>query len=503
MKTLSLFSGVGGLDAAVSHALGCEIVAHCEADAYCRKVLARHWPAVPCFDDVQTLTAEQVGAIDCICGGFPCTDLSVAGKQAGINAEKSGLWWHYLRLVRELRPAVVVIENVPPLYRTPAWREAVEGSLDALDYGVAWTLCTASDVGAPHRRERCFALAVRRDCPWPKFVGTVARAEQSDPGDAHWPTMTTQAASDSGTPSEMRRNTPNLAATVRMVGDWPTPVAGDSKSAGSRCLPGSNAHPSESLTDAVRPDRAKKADKWTPPTASDCFGAGRAGNLEGGDNLRTQVVQVWQTPCAHEARLGYQHRHAGAKGTQISLTTQVVDDAGGPKPTRGVAGGTLSADWVERLMGVPTGFTACDGPPQTIDFAPDWPAGRVPGLDGASPQYDWEPPRLVLPKSVPNRNKRLKALGNAVVPQQAVLALSRLCAMQPTRREAAVNRLAQAGRHLRAAPRTVRVVPTQTDVAAQPVRWFAFGVPSAFRWCLCGELTTGWTCARCRAKGER
>src|SRR5580765_4840776 len=94
-------------------------VAFCEANRHARAVLAKHWPDVPCYDDVRTLTADRLRAdgivADVICGGFPCQDISSAGTGAGIEGSRSGLWSEYARLIGELRPRYVLVENVAVL----------------------------------------------------------------------------------------------------------------------------------------------------------------------------------------------------------------------------------------------------------------------------------------------------------------------------------------------------------------------------------------------------
>jgi DNA (cytosine-5)-methyltransferase 1 len=163
MKALSLFSGIGGLDLA-AEAAGIRTVAFCERDPYCRRVLANHWPEVLCFDDVTTLTGEQVlrqcGQIDLIHGGFPCQDVSIAGRRAGLAGARSGLWGQFARLIRELQPRWVMAENVPGLLSVDSGGGfgTVLRDLAALGYDAAWGVWGACDVGAPHRRERVFVV---------------------------------------------------------------------------------------------------------------------------------------------------------------------------------------------------------------------------------------------------------------------------------------------------------------------------------------------------------
>ncbi len=165
MRVLDLFSGIGGFSLGL-HWAGMRTVAFCERDPWCRRTLARHWPCVPLYDDVCRLTAERLRADgvfslnsgpDLICGGFPCQDVSAAGKGGGLDGARSGLWHEMERLVAELRPAWVVAENSPALRVRGADR--VCAGLEALGY-TCWPLVVgAAHAGAPHLRERVFVVA--------------------------------------------------------------------------------------------------------------------------------------------------------------------------------------------------------------------------------------------------------------------------------------------------------------------------------------------------------
>jgi DNA (cytosine-5)-methyltransferase 1 len=163
VRVLDLFSGIGGFSIGLE-AAGFETVAFCEVSPVCRHLLAHHWPKVPCYDDIRTLTAERLAAdgigVDVICGGFPCQDLSYAGKGAGLAGERSGLWRDYARLVRELRPKFVIVENVSALLGRGLGD--VLGDLAALGYDAWWDCIPASAVGAPHRRDRLWIIAYAR-----------------------------------------------------------------------------------------------------------------------------------------------------------------------------------------------------------------------------------------------------------------------------------------------------------------------------------------------------
>ena len=140
---------------------GFETVAFCEIEDYPRRVLAKYWPGIPIYDDVRTLTADALRrdgiAVDVICGGFPCQDISVDGDGAGITGPRSGLWFEYARLVGELRPRFVVVENVAELLARGLGE--VVGSLAAIGYDAEWNCIRASRVGLPHHRDRLWLVA--------------------------------------------------------------------------------------------------------------------------------------------------------------------------------------------------------------------------------------------------------------------------------------------------------------------------------------------------------
>jgi len=152
----SLFSGIGGIEMGLELCGLGPVLWQCDNDPHARAVLATHWPSVRRYNDVREIdeTAERP---EIICGGFPCQDISLAGKGAGIDGARSGLWSEYARIIRALRPSVVFVENVAALVNRGIDR--VLGDLAALGFDAEWDVFRASDVGAPHRRERLFLLA--------------------------------------------------------------------------------------------------------------------------------------------------------------------------------------------------------------------------------------------------------------------------------------------------------------------------------------------------------
>ena len=157
MTHLSLFSGIGGIDLAAEWA-GFRTVAFVERDPFCQKVLAKHWPGVAIHNDIKSFDAKPFrGRLDLVSGGFPCQDISAAGKQKGLKGERSGLWYEMLRVVEQARPSWVLVENVANLV-SMGIDDCLLG-LESAGYTVRTFIVPACGVGAVHRRERCFIVA--------------------------------------------------------------------------------------------------------------------------------------------------------------------------------------------------------------------------------------------------------------------------------------------------------------------------------------------------------
>ena len=155
----SLFSGCGTFDLGLERA-GLTCAWQCEADATCRDVLAKHWPDVYCYTDVRKVDASAA-RVDLLCGGWPCQDLSVAGKRAGLAGARSGLFHEFVRVARQLRPRWILGENVPGLLSSHGGRDmaTVVESLGQLGYFVAWRVLDAQYFGVAQRRRRVFVVA--------------------------------------------------------------------------------------------------------------------------------------------------------------------------------------------------------------------------------------------------------------------------------------------------------------------------------------------------------
>lgn len=193
----SLFSGIGGLDLGLERTGRFKVAWQVEIDPFCKRVLAKHWPNVTRHDDVCSVGSHNLSTVDLLVGGFPCQDISYAGNQVGITGERSGLWKEFLRIICELRPRFVLIENVKALLSGGDWNETcsctseptmvcssckqgdlgnstennvyqswmgvVLGDLAEAGYDAEWHVLSAAQFGAPHLRERVFIVAHSTD----------------------------------------------------------------------------------------------------------------------------------------------------------------------------------------------------------------------------------------------------------------------------------------------------------------------------------------------------
>jgi DNA (cytosine-5)-methyltransferase 1 len=161
LRVLDLFSGIGGFSLGLERTGGFETAAFCEYADFPRKVLAKHWPDVPCFPDVRELKGEDInGPIDVICGGYPCQPFSQAGQRRGKEDDRH-LWPEFSRLVDELRPTWVIGENVAG--HISMGLDDVLSDLEGQGYACRTFVIPACAVGAPHRRDRVWSIASRND----------------------------------------------------------------------------------------------------------------------------------------------------------------------------------------------------------------------------------------------------------------------------------------------------------------------------------------------------
>jgi DNA (cytosine-5)-methyltransferase 1 len=398
---------------AVEHVFGGTVVWHSEIDKAASKVLAHRYPDVPNLGDITEINWDNwkpMLEVDILCGGFPCQDVSAAGKRAGIkDGTRSGLWSVFAEAIDILRPSIVIIENVRGLLSATAHRMesdatalgdrgtrpvlraagAVLGDLADLGYDAQWTTVAAADVGAPHRRERVFILATATDTPTNGLPGQgLSRGvDPAQPESGRSAVSLRQHSPDSSRIGG-DEGRPELA---RIVGGSDAAVSGDTDGRGRTAAPyaGNDGRPGE--TDNARGRRS-----------SDCFGAGLHG--DGGMDLRTTVTLL-PTPTAVQGRNetsgrqeGSQH-HSGTTLNDVAFKgewgkyepairrwEQLTRPA--PAPTEPNKNGNprLAAAFSEWLMGWPDG----------------WVTDPAIGI---------------------SRNDQLKIVGNGVCPQQAAAAL--------------------------------------------------------------------------------
>ena len=387
MNALSLFTGIGGLDLAAEMA-GIKTAAFCEIESYPISILEKRYPGIPIYNDIRQLKGSDFNdRIDVIHGGFPCQDLSIAGKQAGLEGERSGLWFEMLRVISELRPRYVVAENV---------RGAVNLALDTVysglvgeGYKVYPYVIPASAVGAPHQRERLFVVGVREDVHR-RYTEAI-----ENPG-----CELRQGGSECGEVKGKTREGTTRDAQFSGGTLWPTPRAKE---------PGRTTEGyGRGLQELVEGKEQRKL--WPTPVKEDYRRRGPNSRQQG---LPEIVHKLWPTPSANE----------DACGTPNGKMQKML----GNNPEVRKTSGQLNPDWVEQLMGYPEGWTDLD-----VDEPREW-AGW-PALLGQG-QYPFEFPHTTT--DCKDRAKRLKALGNSVVPGQAYPIFKAIAEIEKIIREAA------------------------------------------------------------------
>lgn len=433
LKIGSLFSGIGGLDLAVEEFFGAETAWHCEWDEEPSKVLAARWPGVPNYRDVRTVDWASVEPVDIMCGGFPCQDVSLAGRRAGMKeGTRSGLWSEFARAIDIVRPSVVVIENVRGLLSADAgsnvescpWcmgdgqdeyhlraLDAVVADLSDLGFDAEWTGLRAADVGAPHGRFRFFLLAYARDFrherPWPSRDRGAGLADSGQRADAPLTLLPTPIVSD-GTGGPKNLDGAQFAPQLREIKQLlPTPTARDMAASGG-------STPSDvTLTDAVVRTEL-----------------GRVANPRHATLSHAAQDHLLPTPRASRGasgtetmyRLGAQRDDTGDRQGNVLLPTPMTSDDRSPAPAdlrrehqqlRAVtAWGEYEPavrlwESLTRPAPAPTLPDGKNGNHRLAAVFPEWMMGYPAG---------WVTDIL-------KRNPAIKACGNGVVPQQAFAAL--------------------------------------------------------------------------------
>ena len=448
MRIGSLFSGYSGLDMGVQQVIGGTVAWHCENDRDASKILAHHWPDVPNLGDITTVDWTKVEPVDVLTGGFPCQDVSLAGKREGLkDGTRSGLWSEFANAIDILRPRLVVAENVRGLLSAEAASDlehcsiclgdgsgvhlralgAVLGDLAELGYDAIWHGLRAADIGAPHGRFRIFVIAYPQGDPWWLSNGDGAAATDSDSlgrprlGGA-WGGGSGLAHGCGSAADVALLPTP----VVNDMGEGKTPQWWDDFTARHAAKYGNNGHGRSLAIEAARllPTPTSRDNKGhnqrgdttcltgallPTPRATDGTKGGPNQRGSSGDLMLPSAVAALSapllpTPSVADAMGGHATR-GGARGNELLLPGIAVaasKEAG-------------AIDWAEyapaierwesltRIAPAPT-QTSRNGNQQLAPAFVEWmmglPVGHVTDVDIS-------------------RNAKLKALGNGVVPQQA------------------------------------------------------------------------------------
>jgi DNA (cytosine-5)-methyltransferase 1 len=221
----SLFSGIGGLELGLERAGLGPVLWQVEKEPYCREVLSRRWPYAERFDDVQTVGSHNLKRVDIICGGFPCQDISLAGAGAGLSGKRSGLWSEFARVIRDLRPRYVVVENVAAFL--VRGMDVVLGTLASIGYDAEWSTLSACSMGAPHVRRRLFIVAYAYgEHGRSRFWNTTSRSVGSLQTVDGFKSARTRYATRLANPSELYRGAdgvPNRLERNRAIGNAVAP----------------------------------------------------------------------------------------------------------------------------------------------------------------------------------------------------------------------------------------------------------------------------------------
>ncbi|MHC4088712.1 MAG: DNA cytosine methyltransferase [Planctomycetota bacterium] len=395
MNFISLFAGIGGFDLGFERA-GMECVAQVEIDERCREVLAHHWPGVDrTIANVKHFgRAVFNGPVDLICGGFPCQDVSVAGRREGLDGERSGLWFEFLRVVEELKPRWVVVENVPGLLSSNGKRDfaTVLSGLAECGYMGAYRVFDAQYFRVPQRRRRVFivgclgdwqgaaeVLLERESSPWDPAPSREAGARVAAP-------LTRGSATGRGVnePGRRREDDVNLVTYRIHAAESGAKKNHAVKTDYARCIDSTGAFGSaQGGTIVFEPRYARNGrgapDNIVPPLKAQ---SGQTGKGDGAP----LVAFDWQAGGGgsdHSFR-GKSRSYIVRKGSYAQLRKNATDAIAGP--AYGIR--RLMPIECERLQGFPDGFTAVNG-------MADSPRYRMLGNAVAVPVAEWIGRRII------------------------------------------------------------------------------------------------------------
>lgn len=353
MTSGSLFSGIGGFDLGLERSgMVCEW--QVEIDQKCRDVLAYHWPDVERYEDVRDVGRRNLEPVDIITGGFPCQDVSVAGKREGLAGERSGLWFEFHRILEELTPRWVVVENVPGLLSSNGGRDfaVILQGLVEIGYGVSWRVLDAQYFGVAQRRRRVFIVGSLGDGRAAEVLfESESGAWDTPPSREKRQRVAQEVATSTGRCGNGHQATRDGIRTGK--------GCGDSERMECRNIIPVASCPQVAYPLTTRPGQRREPTSGTFVVAGHCTGPGWwnqadiAGTLRAkGENRPSRPSNIiafdWQS--GGDVRLNISDRHTSA--LQASQVPAVQNRYGVRR---------LTPTEAERLQGFPDGWTAVNG----------------------------------------------------------------------------------------------------------------------------------------------
>jgi len=416
---LDLFSGIGGFSLAAEWVWGdeLEIVAFCEIDKYCRKVLNKNFPSVPIYKDIKELDGEAFKDIDLITGGFPCQDISVAGKGAGIEGARSGLWSEMHRLISHIRPRYVIIENVPML--TVRGGTRVISDLAEAGYDAEWQIVGADDVGAWHRRKRIWIVA------YPECVGRSTGAEVNGKSENKKSSDQSGHSSETQFGTVLGKETGNVSHTKHdgRYGVQEPEGSGSrihSQAGQSRAEQSKGSDNGKGRNEDLAHAKGKQSGEQTKSKRRKSISR-RSGNSRGDQGKGEKETRK----VPHPHRVGEKRDQSqDRQGIGTEQTRQDVPDSDKQRSQRywgkcelGESGKEIKVSWGGEDVPDSLGKRGCSGDTAGKD------AEDARQLRGSPPYgyWDTEPDVGRVADGISSRVDRLKGLGNAIVPQVAIV----------------------------------------------------------------------------------
>lgn len=399
MKVGSLFSGAAGLDRAVCEVFGAEVVWHSELDPAASKVLDYRFPGVPNHGDITQIDWAAVEPVDILCGGYPCQPFSAAGQRKGTDDERH-LWPYFAEAIRRVRPRYVVLENVAG-HRSMGF-DSVLADLAIARYDAQWCSVRASDIGAPHRRERLFIVATPADAD-----DGAGRREWSRPQSRQGSEDAADAAFQSGSFGDGDDVRAGGGARRQSQDAGRGCDAADATGGGWQGVDGGPSCPQacsgrDGVATGGTGDAAGVALLPTP-NAQDGNGGGRFNSVGHQSTLPGTVRELLPTPNASDGTGGGQHPDKRGGHSQ-----QLIDYVLAPERWGKYAPAISRWENITRPAPSPTEPNRNGNPrlnPAFSEWLMGWPDGWVTAIPGIS------------------RNDQLRIIGNGVVPQCASAAL--------------------------------------------------------------------------------